>query len=62
MRNTKLYRQYAAECRRIAKTMSPDHKARLLEIADAWEALAKDAKKDKASNDDESGPAFRRAA
>jgi hypothetical protein len=53
MRNAKLYRQYAAECRRIARTMRPDQKAKLLEIADAWEACARDAEKDQAGDDEE---------
>jgi hypothetical protein len=53
MRNAKLYRQYAAECRRIAQTMSPEQKIRLLEIAEAWEVCARDAEKEQASDEEE---------
>jgi hypothetical protein len=53
MRNAKLYRQYAAECRRIAQTMSPDQKARLLEIAEAWDACARDAEKEQGSDEED---------
>jgi len=58
MRNAKQYRQYAAECRRIAQTMSPGQKTRLLEIAEAWEALARDAEKGEAE-EEEPAPALR---
>jgi hypothetical protein len=34
------YRQYAAECRRLAEKSSAKDKAVLLEIADAWMACA----------------------
>ena len=36
MRDAKLYRQYAEDCRRIARTMPADQQAKLLEIAEAW--------------------------
>ena len=36
------YRQYAADCIRMARTMSKD-KVTLLEIAEAWERRAQEA-------------------
>ncbi len=45
MRNADRYRHYAEECRRLAKTMSKENGRRLLEIADAWLALAKEDEK-----------------
>jgi hypothetical protein len=41
MQDADRYRHYAEECRRLAKTMSKENAARLLEIAEAWMALAK---------------------
>jgi hypothetical protein len=34
------FKRYAAECRRLAKTM-PGHESVLLEIANAWDACAR---------------------
>jgi hypothetical protein len=40
------YKQYAAECLRIAQqTAERGHKARLLEMAEAWQRLAEAAAK-----------------
>ena len=39
MRDPKTFRKYAEECRRLADKM-PQHKATLLEMADAWLACA----------------------
>jgi hypothetical protein len=40
------YKQYAAECLRIAQnTMDENQKARLLEMAEAWRRLAEAASK-----------------
>jgi hypothetical protein len=40
------YRRYAAECLRIAQQATdPAHKARLLEMAEAWQRLADQAAK-----------------
>jgi hypothetical protein len=46
MQEAKTYRQYAAECRRMAKTMKEvaDRKA-LLQIAEAWEKQAQEAER-----------------
>jgi hypothetical protein len=43
MEEAEKYRQYAAECRRLAEKSSPNDKAILLEIADAWIACAEGA-------------------
>jgi hypothetical protein len=56
MRKSQLYRQYAAECRRIAQTMSADQRARLIKIAEAWEACAQDVDKEKTADDDDPAP------
>jgi len=40
MDDAEKYRQYAAECRRLAEKSSAKDKAVLLEIADAWIACA----------------------
>jgi hypothetical protein len=37
------YRRYAEDCRRLAKTVSEEHRRMLLEIAEAWIRLAEDA-------------------
>jgi hypothetical protein len=39
MRDPKIFRKYAEECRRLAAKM-PQHEATLLEMADAWLACA----------------------
>ena len=61
MRNARQYRQYAVECRRIAQTMPPEQRARLLEIAQAWEALARDAEQDKAEEEEPAATMLRAA-
>ena len=44
--NTERYKEYAAECLRIAKqTTDTAQKTRLLEMADAWQRLAEAAAK-----------------
>jgi hypothetical protein len=40
---SKKYRQYAADCVRMAQTMAARDKQTLLEIAEAWEKRAEDA-------------------
>ena len=35
-----MYRQYAEDCRRIARSMPAGQQAKLLEIADAWMVCA----------------------
>ena len=41
MQEAKRFREYAEECRKIAATLPADQKARLLQIATAWEESAK---------------------
>jgi len=43
MQDAKTYREYAAECRRIAQTMGGKEKASLLKIAEAWDERALEA-------------------
>jgi hypothetical protein len=51
MREAETYQRYAEECRHLAKGMSKDNARRLLEIADAWLALAKEAEKSDEDDD-----------
>ena len=43
MKDAKTYRQYAAECRRIAQTMQGEDRATLLQMAELWESTAREA-------------------
>jgi hypothetical protein len=52
MRDAATYRCYAQECRQLAKTMSKDNAHRLLEIADAWLALAEEEEKSSRTDDE----------
>jgi hypothetical protein len=45
MDDAEKYRQYAAECRRLAEKSSAKDKAVLLDIADAWIACAERAER-----------------
>jgi len=40
MGDPKIYRRYAEECRRLARTMPEEHQPALLKIAEAWTQLA----------------------
>ncbi len=42
MQNPAKFREYAEECKKLAETAKPDHKAKLLEIAKAWEECARE--------------------
>jgi hypothetical protein len=42
MRDPRRFRKYAEECRRLIETM-PEHRTALLEMAQAWEAIADEA-------------------
>jgi len=42
METAKTYRQYAEECRKLARSM-PEHRAKLLAMAEVWLELAKKA-------------------
>ena len=43
--NAKKFRDYAAECRRLARTASETDRAALSEIADAWIVCAEQAER-----------------
>jgi hypothetical protein len=43
MKSAKEYREYAADCRRIAQTMKGEDKEKLMKIAEAWEKSAQEA-------------------
>jgi hypothetical protein len=43
MKDAKTYRQYAADCRRIAQTMRGEDRATLLRMAELWETSAQEA-------------------
>jgi hypothetical protein len=45
MQDSKTYRQYANDCRRIAVTMPAKDKAIMLEMAKVWDERAGDAEK-----------------
>jgi hypothetical protein len=46
MKDGMKFRGYAEDCRRLSKNMKPEHKATLLEIADAWDQCAEEAEKE----------------
>ena len=45
MQDAKTYRQYAAECRRIAATMNTQDKETLLAMAKVWDDRAEEAER-----------------
>ena len=45
MQDSKAYRQYADDCRRIAETMAAKDKAIMLEMAKVWDERAIDAER-----------------
>ena len=50
MQEAKTYREYAADCRRMAEAMNGKDKATLLQMAEAWEERAQAAEKIEARN------------
>jgi hypothetical protein len=60
MRTAKLYRQYAEDCRRIARNMPAEQRAKLLEIADAWMACADNLEKRESADEEDDGGAMDR--
>jgi hypothetical protein len=46
MTDVRKFKQYAEECRRLAKSMKPEHKATLMEIATAWDRCAEEAERE----------------
>ena len=55
MQEAKSYRQYAADCRRLAQTMSAKDREVLLEMALAWESRAQDAERMQTKKNDGQG-------
>jgi hypothetical protein len=47
MKDANTYREYAADCRRMAKLMNPKDQEALLKMAAAWEDRAKEAERRK---------------
>jgi hypothetical protein len=45
MKDAKTYREYAADCIRMAKRMNPKDQQALLEMAEAWEERAREAER-----------------
>ena len=45
MKDAKTYREYAADCARMAKAVNPKDKAALLKMAEAWEDRAREAER-----------------
>jgi hypothetical protein len=45
MKDAKTYREYAADCIRIARGMNPKDRETLLKMAAAWEERARDAER-----------------
>ena len=51
MQDAKIYRQYAADCARMAQKLSGEDKQVLLKIAQAWEERAVEADRQKGKKD-----------
>jgi hypothetical protein len=51
MKDAKTYREYAADCIRMAKLMSPKDKEALLKMAEAWEERAREAERQEKKTD-----------
>lgn len=51
MKDAKTYREYAADCIRMAKLMDPKDKDALLKMAQAWEERALEAERQKKKPD-----------
>ena len=55
MQHSQTYRQYAADCRRIARGMSEKDRAVLLQMAEAWESRANEAERSENKKKDGGG-------
>jgi hypothetical protein len=42
MKDVMKFREYAEDCRRLAKSMKAEHQSTLLKIADAWDRVAEE--------------------
>ena len=45
MKDAKTYREYAADCKRMAKLVAPKDKETLIKMAEAWEERAQEAER-----------------
>jgi hypothetical protein len=45
MKDVKMYREYAADCTRIAQSMNAEDRETLLKMAQAWEDRAREAER-----------------
>jgi hypothetical protein len=45
MKDAKMYREYAADCVRIAQSMSAEDRETLLKMAQAWEDRARESER-----------------
>ena len=52
MKDAKTYREYAADCRRMAKLMSSKDKDVLMKMAEAWDERAREADARREGKDD----------
>jgi hypothetical protein len=50
MQKAKMYRQYAADCRRLAETMEKKDRPVLLNMAEAWDTRADEAERSATKN------------
>ena len=55
MQDSKTYREYAEDCRRLARTMSDRDKATLLKMAEAWDGRADEVERREAKTRDGGG-------
>jgi len=45
MQNPTKFKEFAEDCKRLAKTAATEHKTILLQMADAWQRCAEEAEK-----------------
>jgi hypothetical protein len=55
LKKVEQYRQYAAECRDMARTAPFDHRKQLQQMAETWEQLAQECRKRDDANNDRKG-------
>jgi hypothetical protein len=60
MKDVMKFKRYAEDCRRLANTMKPEHKATLLEISDAWDQCANEAGREGDKDEKKKGAIDRR--
>ena len=53
MQDAKIYRQFAADCRRMANTMNAKDRQTLLTMAEAWDMRAEEAERRERKNNGE---------